>query len=321
MSRPSPGYARVCPRFWAQAREENWTDDMVVLALYLLTCEQRTTEGIFRLPVEYMSADLPEGWVSERVRVSLAALEEQGFLRYDHKARVVFLPKAMKYQRPDNRNQQIAALRNLLELPETSLLAEFISAAKQYCPAFADFLASQGLRQGLRQGLPQWLRQGIPDPPAPTPAPTPTLKTPVADSCESAAPDLEEKEIRKESSRRAKVSAATEDDWQRRADEMLEQSHFPSDLMQLAELLASENKTGKAKLSRVVRELYEPIVRLQDELSDEQLRYGLRAAITASAPNWHYVAKAARGYEPPLAVTSAGIDRSDYDDFYTGGAL
>jgi hypothetical protein len=99
-----------------------------------------------------------------------------------------------------------------------------------------------------------------------------------------------------------KISAPTEVDWQRRADDLLERSHFPSDLLQLGEILAGENKTGKASLSRIVRQLYEPIVELQNELSDEQLRHGLRAAITASAPNWHYVRKAARGYERPATA-------------------
>ena len=98
--------------------------------------------------------------------------------------------------------------------------------------------------------------------------------------------------------KRQVVSAPSDVDWQARSDALLEESHFPSDLLQLGEILAGENKTGKAALSRIVRELYEPIVGLQDSLSDEALRYGLRAAITAGAPNWRYVRKAAEGYRP-----------------------
>lgn len=102
-------------------------------------------------------------------------------------------------------------------------------------------------------------------------------------------------------------------DWQSKADFYLAESRFPSDLVQLAELLACENKTGKVALSRVVSELYEPLVAMQAEFSDEALRHGLRAAITAMAPNANYVRKAAAKYRPgPPAF--AGVKTTDYDD-------
>jgi len=97
--------------------------------------------------------------------------------------------------------------------------------------------------------------------------------------------------------KRPVVSAPDDTDWQARADYLLEASHFPSDLITLGGLLAAKNKTGKAQLSRIVRELYEPIVALQDELPDAAIRHGLRAAITKPAPNANYVKAAARGYQ------------------------
>ena len=39
-------YKRVSPRFWTEAQAGGWSDDMKMLALYLLTCEHRTTEGL-----------------------------------------------------------------------------------------------------------------------------------------------------------------------------------------------------------------------------------------------------------------------------------
>ncbi|HEY5387705.1 MAG TPA: hypothetical protein VIL79_07360 [Thermoleophilia bacterium] len=113
------------------------------------------------------------------------------------------------------------------------------------------------------------------------------------------------------------VKAPTAVDWQARADDLLVGSHFPSDLLQLGEILAGENKTGKAALSRIVRELYEPIVGLQDSLSDEALLYGLRAAITAGAPNWRYVRKAAEGYRPngSSAAPASNSYQQPLDDY------
>lgn len=158
MSRGDPTYWRVSPNFWRHAAEHEWSDDVRQLAFYLLTCPHRKTEGLYWLPVGYMATDL--AWVAERVTESLATLQAEGFAEYDHKTSVVFLPKAMKYQRPDNPNQWKAAIRSLKELPETCLFAAFFKAAEEY---------AQGFAQALREAF----AQGYTDPPAPTPAPTP----------------------------------------------------------------------------------------------------------------------------------------------------
>lgn len=128
-------------------------------------------------------------------------------------------------------------------------------------------------------------------------------------------------ELKDSSPKRPVVSAPTDTDWKARADALLNASHFPSDLMQLGEQLAASNKTGKASLSRIVREIYEPLVALQDELPDAAIRHGLRAAITKGAPNANYVAKAARGYRGngnAPATNSYADELTDEDrDFFT----
>jgi hypothetical protein len=118
------------------------------------------------------------------------------------------------------------------------------------------------------------------------------------------------------------VSARKDADWRERAEEVLAETAFPGHYRELGELLAEGNKTGRAALSRVVRELYEPLLELERDVGSEAMRAGLRAAIARPAPNANYVRKAAKGFaERPaaVAVTSRGIDRSDYDDFCTGG--
>ena len=159
-------YQRVSPRFWAEAQAGGWGDDMKMLGLYLLTCEHRTSEGLFRLPVEYMAADLSGAdglgcdlagaWSAERVTKTLADLSADGFVRYDHAARVVFLPRALAYQPPENPNQRKAAIKNLQALPQTDLLADFIASAARHCPELAREAAErlpEPLRQRLRESL------------------------------------------------------------------------------------------------------------------------------------------------------------------------
>jgi len=118
-----------------------------------------------------------------------------------------------------------------------------------------------------------------------------------------------------------KVTAPKLDKLSQRADELLAESPCPSDLLQLAEILAAENKTGKVSLGRVIRELYEPIAEIAKTTPEEALRYGLRAAITAQAPNANYVKRAAASYGRNGAGGQARSTRAVDSAFGAIGAL
>lgn len=156
-------YWRVSPMIWAHARRERWTEDERTMALYLLTCDHRTTEGFFWLPKAYIGADL--GWDAERLGKAFASLLHQDFIAYDDEAEVLLIVKAMQYQRPDNANQQKAAIKSLKMLPRNRLWPRFRECAEAFAEAFAEAL-SQALPEGF--GLPE----AKPSPsPAPSPAP------------------------------------------------------------------------------------------------------------------------------------------------------
>ena len=166
---------------------------MKMLALYLLTCEHRTTEGLYRLRIEYMAADLSgadglgcdlaDSWSPERVRTALARLSDDGFVRFDHAARVVFLPRALAYQAPENPNQRRAAVKSLRELPETPLFEAFLEAARTWCPKLA-----QAFAQPPGEGLAEPFGERLAEPPAPAPTPTPSPEELVAAAPAATAP-------------------------------------------------------------------------------------------------------------------------------------
>lgn len=110
------------------------------------------------------------------------------------------------------------------------------------------------------------------------------------------------------------VKAPAETDWQQRTDEILGRTAFPFDYQRLAGLLAAENKTGKVSLSRVVRELYEPLIEMEEELGPVRMKAGLRAAIARPAPNPTYVRKAAEGAAIAGATGQRRLDVNTYDD-------
>lgn len=175
------GYHRVWSSIWT----EPWTEDARTLALYLLTCEHRITEGLYRLPKAYIATDL--AWSEERVGSAFDELIDAPFIRYDDRAQVVLIVGALKRQPPINDNIAKAAARRLESLPETPLLLDLYVLAKQHSERFAEQIAeSFGVR--LHKQL-QVLRQTEhPDPHALTQALNPnpessttrsTLRAPV----------------------------------------------------------------------------------------------------------------------------------------------
>lgn len=152
MSKP-PKYFRVSPKLW----HEPWNNDERLLAFYLLTCDHRTTEGLFRLPQPYAAADL--GWSLKRLQKVWNSLTEAGFISYQDD--VVLITKALKWQSPANPNQMKGALRVLETVPETKLDSMFVSLAQRFAEPFA-------------QLLPHRFTQWLPHSPSPSPSPSST---------------------------------------------------------------------------------------------------------------------------------------------------
>jgi hypothetical protein len=129
-------YFRVSPKFWLKARERGWSDAQTTLALYLLTCEHRKLEGLYRLPKAYIADDLT--WSAEKVNETLAAVCESGFAQYDEQASIVLIPKALKHQSPSTENHLTGAINQLERLPRTCLWDAFRMACASHCPKLAD---------------------------------------------------------------------------------------------------------------------------------------------------------------------------------------
>ena len=146
-------YFRVSPKLW---QEQSWDDDTRLLALYVLTCDHRTTEGLFRLPKQYILADLD--WSSQRLAQPFEQLCADGFMDYDEDAKVLLITKALKYQSPSNPNGVVSALRVLEMVPATRLDSVFCELTQRYS-------------ERLAEALPERFTERLDEPPAPTPAP------------------------------------------------------------------------------------------------------------------------------------------------------
>lgn len=171
-------------RVWSSIWTEDWSEDARLLALYLLTCEHRTTEGLYRLPRPYAIADL--GWDRGRLLTAWAELEYDEFVEYDEAAQVVFIPGALARQQPANPNSVKAAVRALEPLPKTVLLRRLYEVAERFSERFAE-----GLRQRFPHLVLEPLSNEATDPPPPPPPPSPPLESPTTMPTLRAAVDVE----------------------------------------------------------------------------------------------------------------------------------
>jgi len=88
-----------------------------------------------------MSADL--NWEKSRLEKAFNKLLEDDFIKYDEEVQVVYIINAIKYQSPDNPNQEKSAIKKLKILPKTKLLDEFISETKKHSESFYKRLVEQ----------------------------------------------------------------------------------------------------------------------------------------------------------------------------------
>jgi hypothetical protein len=144
--------------FWSDDKVVRWDSETTLLAIYLLTCEHRNLEGLYRLPYAYIQADLE--WSEAEVRDRMTTLLDAGFVLYDEAARVVLLPKALKYQAPKSEKQIQGALNALQEVPDSDLWPEFVAAAGEFAPALYAALGSPEIT--LSEPLPEPLPNGYP---------------------------------------------------------------------------------------------------------------------------------------------------------------
>lgn len=132
-------YHKVSLLFWKDPQVRSWLKAgehlTVTSALYLLTCDHKNSEGLYWLPMEYVSTDL--ALEADQVGECMARLMDKGFMEYDRDAEVVFLPKALKYHEPKARNQIKGAITALEGVPETYLFGHFVTAAESLAPTLA----------------------------------------------------------------------------------------------------------------------------------------------------------------------------------------
>lgn len=133
-------YHKVSRLFWKDPKVRAWLKDgehlTVNLALYMLTCDHKNSEGLFWLPKAYVEADL--ALEADQVGEQMARLLSEDFIEYDEAAEVVFLPNALRYHEPKSERQLKGAISALQRVPHTDLFLRFVAAAETHSPPLAE---------------------------------------------------------------------------------------------------------------------------------------------------------------------------------------
>lgn len=141
MSRDRGRYTRIKSRFWIDEKSGRWSNDLKLLALYLLSCPHGNMLGCFVLPKLYICADL--GWDADKLEPLFSTLIKEGFIAYDDSTNVIFVKKHLKHNPIENSNQAQAAIKVVNELPRTHLLSQVAQAIRENGKQFLEPLVRE----------------------------------------------------------------------------------------------------------------------------------------------------------------------------------
>jgi len=125
-------YGKIFSQFWNDEKVLKWSDDEKLICIYILSCEHYASEGLYRLPIQYASADL--NWTFERTKKAIKGLIDNKFISYDFDSNIILIIKALKFYNPNGTNQKTAFIKRLKKMPKTNLMIPFLWQCKKYNP-------------------------------------------------------------------------------------------------------------------------------------------------------------------------------------------
>lgn len=141
-------YRCIYPRLWRHPGFIGLTKSARELALYLLTGPQSNRLGLFYLSVQQAAEDLNVGL--ETLRKGLADVSLTFGWHFDSKARVFYIPSWWKWNAPANSNVLKGNLRDLSEIPPSSLADAFAANLQTLDPTLHETFV-----EGCRIRLPK----------------------------------------------------------------------------------------------------------------------------------------------------------------------
>lgn len=129
-------YIRIASKVWQDDKFRTISDEAKLLYLYILTSQHSNMIGYYLLPKPYVAYDLK--WLPEQLDKRFTELLQIGLVKYCDKGDVVLIPNFLKYNTIQNPNQAKGAVNRLKEVPQNTLVDEFLACIKEYAEPFVE---------------------------------------------------------------------------------------------------------------------------------------------------------------------------------------
>lgn len=137
-------FRKIDPRIWNDAKFRGFSNNGKLAFLFLLTHPHMTSLGAMRATLGGLAEEL--GWTVEAFRQAFQEASDKGMAEVDYEARMVALPKFIRYNRPESPNVIKAWEGSLDLLPECPLKTRVIARAKDF---------AEGLGEAFGKALPE----------------------------------------------------------------------------------------------------------------------------------------------------------------------
>jgi hypothetical protein len=146
-------YRKVSTNIWNDARFRSLSDEAQLLFLFLLTHPQMTPLGAIRATIPGLAAE--RGWSEKGFREAFLEVSAKGMAKASEEASMIWLPKFLRHNPPENPNVVKSWRGGADELPECALYFEMIQEVR----AFVEGL-SEGFQEPFRKGFPEAFAKG-----------------------------------------------------------------------------------------------------------------------------------------------------------------
>jgi hypothetical protein len=110
------------------------SDDCQLVFFHILTTPFSTPFGCYKCSIEALSAE--KRWPLEKYKKAFQEGLREGFFRYDPKHHIIYIPRFLKYNPPNNPNVLKSWAKIFLELPQCDLKKECLQNLKDLVEGF-----------------------------------------------------------------------------------------------------------------------------------------------------------------------------------------
>ena len=146
-------YRQIHCLIWNDDKFPFLSDDCKLIYFHLLTTPLSTPFGLYKASIGALADEIR--WPVKRYEKAFREALKKGFIEYDERLYVVFIPKFIKYNQPQSPNVIKSWISIFNEVPGSHLKKSFLENAERYVGTI-----QEGIRQGSREAFREAFREG-----------------------------------------------------------------------------------------------------------------------------------------------------------------